>query len=337
MKIIPYIIRNTTHIIGVFVVLSLFVSQISIVQAQQFSFSLKPAQNHVIAKPGASIVLPYTLVNTGDPTVVKLQPYLLSVKDSGGSYDLVPYYSDVPDFPVFTTSDAALRIGEPFLISAQEAIEFDLIVVTNENLKEEDYYFTFVVESEPTEGFEDTSHISLQSGIGSNIYLSISKDGNLSSSGEITQFSVQPQFTFSLGNRQLALFDSFQPVPILVTVANKGKRILQTSGTLSVQSNLSTGATVIPIPEQYILADSQRLLSGTSTENNLISNTNTAIVSGSFIGSYTVRADLQIGNDAEQQNVSVRYYVFPFRYSAYVLILFVMLLATPRILRLLRK
>ncbi len=336
MKIIQHIIRNTAHNIGVFVVLSLFVSQISIVQAQQFSFSLKPAQNHVIAKPGASIVLPYTLVNTGDPTVVKLQPYLLSVKDSGGSYDLIPYYSDVPDFPVFTTSDAALRIGEPFLISAQEAIEFDVIVVTNEHLKEGDYYFTFVVESEPTEGFEDTSHISLQSGIGSNIYLSISKDGNLSSSGEITQFSVQPQFTLSLGNRQLALFDSFQPVPILLTVANKGKRILQASGTLSVQSNLASRATFIPIPEQYILADSQRLLAGTST-GSIIQETHTAVIPGSFIGSYTVSANVQIGNDAEPKNVSVQYYVFPFRYLAYLLIVFVFILIAPRILHLIKK
>lgn len=306
------------------------------VQAQQFSFSLKPAQNHVIAKPGATAVLPYTLTNTGDPTVVKLQPYLLSVKDSSGSYDLIPYHSDLPGFPQFTTSDAALKIGEPFLISSQEAVEFDLIIATNANMEEGDYYFTFVVESEPTEGFEDTSHIILQSGIGSNIYLSISSDGKIKSSGEITQFNVQPQYTFKLGERQIALFDSFHPVPLLLTVVNKGNRLTHASGNISVSTNMSSEATVIPIPEQFVLANSQRLLTGSSMNDVQSTEANTVIVPGAFIGAFTAHANLQIGADP-QQNLTIQYYVFPFRYSAYMLMLLLILIASPRILSSLKK
>ena len=324
-------------ILGFFVIYTLLTPQISSVYAQQFGISLKPVQSHVIAKPGSTITLPFTLTNTGDPIVVKLQPYLLSVKDSTGSYELIPYNSDIPDFPQFTTSDSALRIGEPFLISSQEAIEFDVIIVTNENIEEGDYYFTFVVESDPTEGFEDTSHIMLQSGIGSNIYLSVSKDGKLQSSGEITQFNVQPQFTFRFRNQQLAFFDSYQPIPILVTVANKGKRILQVSGSISVRSLTSSTATVIPVTEQYVLANSQRLLSGTSNEDIQTSDTTTAIIPGAFIGTYTAHASLQIGNDPQQQNVSIQYYIFPFRYSGYMLVPLLVLLAATRLIRSAKK
>ncbi len=332
MRLSRYI-HSIVRLVGLFITFLMLTPLIQNVQAQQFSFSLQPAQNHVIAKPGTTMVLPYKLTNTGDPIVVKLQPYILTVKDSTGSYELIPYHSDIPNFPQFNTSDAALKLGEPFLISSQEAIEFDLIVITNENIEEKDYYFTFVAELEPTEGFEDTSRIILQSGLGSNIYLSITKDGNIQNTGEVTQFNVQPQYSFHVGNRKIALFDSFQPIPISLTVANKGQRILQTSGSVSVHSSMSSETIVIPISEQYILANSQRLIAGSGNEGILSSDDNTAILPGRFIGAYSAQLALQIGDDSEQQIATVHYYVFPLRYSAYGLILLTILLLIPRLLR----
>lgn len=325
-------IHRFVRIAGVFITFLILVPQLQNVQAQQFAFSLQPAQNHVIAKPGASMVLPYKLTNTGDPTVVKLQPYILTVKDSTGSYELIPYHSDIPNFPQFGTSDAALKLGEPFLISSQEAIEFDVIIVTNENIEERDYYFTFVAELDPTEGFKDTSRIILQSGIGSNIYLSITKDGSIQSTGEITQFNVQPQYNFNVRNHKIALFDSFQPVPIFLTVVNKGQRILQTSGSVSIRSSMSSETTVIPISEQFVLANSQRLIAG-KNEGILSSDDNSVTLPGTFIGAYSAQLAIHIGNTSEQEIITVHYYVFPFRYSAYGLIIVVILLFIPRLLK----
>jgi len=313
------------------------VPQSSLVHAQQFAFSLNPSQNHVIAKPGATIILPYILTNTGDPTVMKLQVYLLTSNDSTGSYELIPYNSDVPDFPQFTTSDVTLKIDEPFLISSREAVEFDLIMKSNENIAEGDYYFTLVAETEPTEGFGDTSSLILESGIGSNIYLSITKDGRLQTNGEITQFTVQPQYSFRFGNKEIAFFDSFEPVPVLLTVANKGKRVLQASGTITVQPKLNSETTVIPISKQYILANSQRLITGTSSESIKTSDSNTAILPGTFMGSYTAQANLQIGDDTEQSNVSIQYYVFPFTYTVAFILFMILFFLSSLILKSIKK
>src|SRR5690606_36315760 len=71
----------------------------SVVHSQQFSFSLAPQKQEVIAKPGAQIILPYHLTNLGDPTVVQLEAYLLQVADANGTYELVPYYADNPAPP----------------------------------------------------------------------------------------------------------------------------------------------------------------------------------------------------------------------------------------------
>lgn len=329
--------EKLTGIIAVLSIFLLVAAHINTVNAQPFSFTLQPAYNQVIARPGSSAILPYTLTNTGDPTVVTLKVYFLSMKDSTGSYELIPYNSDIPNLPQFTTSDSALNLNEPFLIASQEAIEFDLIMTTAAETEERDYYFTFVVESEPSEGFEDTSRIILQSGIGSNIYLSVSTSGSIQSAGEITQFTVQPQYTFRFGNHEIALFDSYQPVPLLLTVANKGERIFQTSGTITVERALQRESLVISIPKQHILANSQRLINATSIENIRVSETSTALLPSAFIGAYTASTNLQIGTENTQTNVSTHFYVFPFKYTLYLLIVFFAIMTTPFIIRSFKK
>src|SRR3989344_1378885 len=45
--------------------------------AQELSLSINPTVQRIIAKPGKQIRLIYTIKNTGDPTTMKVVPYIL--------------------------------------------------------------------------------------------------------------------------------------------------------------------------------------------------------------------------------------------------------------------
>lgn len=306
------------------------------VHAQQFATMLSPAQSHIIAKPGAEIIIPYTLTNTGDPVVIKLRVYGLAITDSKGSYELIPVDPSPSgtELPHFSTSDPILTLDSPFLVSSQEAVEFDLVIRTNEDIKEHDYYFSLVAEAEPAEGFEDTSRIILQNGIGSAIYLSLSADGNLDIDGEIALFEVRPQYSFQLLNHRIAFIDSFQPIPIILTVANTGDRIFPVSGQISVKSQQKAETIVIPIANQYILANSQRLLTSQPSDNQLQADSvTTALLPGSFMGLYQAQTYIRVGHNPDQLTAATNYVIFPFRYMTIGLIVFLLPLSAYIIIR----
>src|SRR3989338_3937484 len=127
------------------------------VHASQFSFSQSPQSHEVMAKPGSTVILPYTLTNVGDPSVMELQIYALSVKDSEGSYDSIPYYSDNPEKIQFYLNNSLHSLQEPFFMNTSEAITYEIAVQVPENIKEGDYYFAVVGQTEQNKGFVDTS------------------------------------------------------------------------------------------------------------------------------------------------------------------------------------
>src|SRR3989338_3635612 len=67
-----------------------------VAHASQFSFSQSPQSHEVVAKPGSTVVLPFTLTNVGDPSVMELHVYVVTIEDTTGAYGIVPYYSDNP-------------------------------------------------------------------------------------------------------------------------------------------------------------------------------------------------------------------------------------------------
>jgi len=284
------------------------------VHASQFSFSQSPQSHEVMAKPGSTVILPYTLTNVGDPSVMQLQIYALSVKDSQGSYEIIPHYSDNPEKIQFYLNNSLHSLQEPFFMNTSEAISYEIAIQVPENVREGDYYFAVVGQTEQNEGFVDTSTVFLQGGVGSIIYLSVSSDGSLNQAGNITQFGVQSNHSIVWGNTEYRIFDSFADIPIVLSVANTGVNYFQAKGTVSVRPILfGSGSFIIDLVPAYLLSDSSKVMLSTKSSNR----SNTATIQAPFIGVFTAQAVVNVGTSAHTQISNISYLVFPFMYVLY--------------------
>ena len=292
---------------------SLFIPRV--VHASQFSFSQSPQSHEVMAQPGKTVILPYTLTNVGDPSVMELQIYALSVKDSQGSYEIIPHYSDNLEKIQFYLSNSQHTLQEPFFMNTSEAITYEIAIHIPENVREGDYYFVVVGQTEQNEGYVDTSTIFLQGGVGSIIYLSVSSDGSLNQAGNITQFGVQSNHSIIWKNTEYRVFDSFADIPIVLSVVNSGMNYFQAIGTISVRPTLfESGSLVIDLVPTHLLSDSSKIILSTKSLNK----SNTATIRAPLIGVFTAQAVVAMGTSANTQISNVSYVVFPFTYILYV-------------------
>jgi len=298
----------------------LFISFFSIffvaqpVHAVQFSFSQSPQEYQVIAKPEATVVLPFTLTNISDPTVMKLQVYALSIQDSQGSYKLIPDYSDNPNSIHFDLNNSLHTLDEPFFMNTSEAIEYEIAVHIPKNIKEGDYYYAIVGQTEQNSGYVDTNTIFFQGGIGSIIYLTVNTKGVLSQSGNIAQFGVQSKHSITWRNKEYKLFDSFEYVPFVLSIANTGANVLQAEGSISIRPQfLRSDSRLIIIDSTYVLSETNKtLISSKSLDRN-----NTAMVRAPFLGVFTAQAVVRIDSTANTLLADILYIVFPFTYVVY--------------------
>ncbi len=303
-----------SRIFLIFILISLFF--IPDVHAAQFSFTQSPQSHEVMAKPGSTAILPYTLTNVGDPSVMELQIYTLSVKDSQGSYDIIPHYSDNPEKIQFYLNNSLHSLQEPFFMNTSEAITYEIAVRVPENMKEGDYYFAVVGQTEQNKGFVDTSTIFLQGGVGSIIYLSVSSDGSINQTGSIAQFGVKSTHSVILANTEYRVFDSFADIPIVLSVANTGMNYFQAKGTISVRSTLvGSNAQLIELAPTFLLSDSTKIMLSPQSLNR----SNTATIRAPLIGAFTAQAVVKMGTSASTQISNVSYVVFPFTYILYIL------------------
>lgn len=287
----------------------LFVPQT--VCASQFSFSQSPQIHDVIAKPGSTVVLPFTLTNAGDPSVMKLQVYTLAIKDSVGSYELTPYYSDNPVRIQFNLNNSPYSIDESFFMNTSEAIGYEIAVYIPEGMPEGDYYFAVVGETEQNEGFVNTSNIFLQGGVGSLVYLTISSNGSLDQSGTITQFDVQSNKKITWMGKTYRIFDSFAAIPFVLNVANTGANHFQAEGTISVRPRIfGSNSHLVSIHPTYLLSDTSKGIISTQSR----SRENTAVLQAPFIGVYSAQAVVKVGVAETTLMSDLTYIVFPYTY-----------------------
>ncbi|MDP4011428.1 MAG: hypothetical protein Q8P72_04340 [Candidatus Roizmanbacteria bacterium] len=286
-----------------------------IVHASQFSFSQSPQSHEVIAKPESTVVLPFTLTNVGDPSVMELHIYAVNIEDSTGAYGIIPYYSDNPQAIQFSLHNSTHLLSEPFFIHTSEAIAYEVAILVPDGVKSGDYYFAVVGQAEQNDGYVDASTLSIQGGVGSLIYLTVSTDGTLDQAGSISQFGVQSNYSMHLREVEYQLFDSFQEIPFILQITNTGANLFRASGTISIRPRFfGSGSKLISIDPSYVLSESGKtLLSSESRDRN-----NSARIQAPFIGIYSAQAAVNIGSSGRTQVANVSYLVFPFMYILYL-------------------
>src|SRR5690606_33314975 len=161
----------------------------------------------------------------------------------------------------------------------------------------------------------DTSRIILQGGIGSPIYLSVTSNAWLEEKGEVSLFDVKSDYSFQIGQRNIAVLDSFHPIPIVLTVSNTGNRIIQPSGQIIVRQNYTSRTETVTLPKQYVLTGSQRILKGSPGDESVDQQTGTTVIlPGQFMGVFKAEAFVNIAKSTTQQKKEIYFLIFPFTY-----------------------
>ncbi|MFA5770085.1 MAG: hypothetical protein WC894_01155 [Patescibacteria group bacterium] len=274
------------------------------VQAQQVSLSLSPPLLELFIKPDKSIMVAYKLENLGDPTFLNLKILPFEAKDNLGNIRIKPEFEG----PVrFSLDNSDLKLDQPFFLKTNSSQQILLRIRIPENITDGDYYYTLLAEATPPTASEGIGSARVKTTIGSNILVTISNSGNVDIKPKISLFSIKGGLVFS---QNVRIFDSSDKIPVVLSVVNKGKNTIKPEGQITLKGNLGETAKY-DIISKNILAESERLLEATPSAS--YSTPTTLILSGFFVGKYSLSTQIMFGENSPTIFGLTTFYAFPFK------------------------
>ncbi|OGK31912.1 hypothetical protein A3I56_01165 [Candidatus Roizmanbacteria bacterium RIFCSPLOWO2_02_FULL_43_10] len=287
--------------------LSIAALPVSPVSAQQFAMSITPPLLEITIKPGKSVLIAYTVSNVGDPAIMSadVRPF----KPTGILGSLIQ--SDTFEGPIrFNLDNSNIGLGKPFFLKSKEGQQLLLKIRVPEGTPEGDYYYTFYVQNETGRPLEGVTASLNQARIGGNILVTVTNSGTLETRGNIGTFTVFP--TLKLGLKA-ALFESTDPVPVQLILQNTGRNFIKPEGIITLQGGFGEKANFTLVP-QNILAKSSRLAVA-STSGSLVrfKEPTTLVLSGFYVGKYTLTADVIFSGSQKPVQATLTFYALPFK------------------------
>ncbi|MFA9288278.1 MAG: hypothetical protein ACEQSA_00155 [Weeksellaceae bacterium] len=243
------------------ILLSLFTLILSLpsaVNAESISARLVPNKYQIIAKPGASITLPYTIYNLGDPTTYMFEIRMLASSDNQATLQTIncpaPSVTSVTcEGFDFTLSNGNSMFTTPFLMYADDAQAGELTIQVPTTSVEQDYYFSFNLKQETIAGLQGSSTVILKPVLAAPISISVSNTGKLNQKITIPSLQLKDTQTISFLGKRIVIAESNRRLPLSLTIANTGSHLASVSGTLKVNTNQN----IVDINPISIPAESQ--------------------------------------------------------------------------------
>ncbi|MFA6081352.1 MAG: hypothetical protein WC741_03005 [Patescibacteria group bacterium] len=284
------------------------------VRAQQVSLSISPPLLELFIKPGKSIMVAYNLKNYGDPIFLNLKILPFEAKDELGNIRIKQEFEG----PVrFDLDNSDLKLDQPFFLKTNDTQQILLRIRIPENITDGDFYYSLLAETIPPTASEGIGSARTKATIGSNILITISNSGDVEIKPKIALFSIQGGLPL---NKEVKIFDSSDKIPIILTVANKGKNMIRPEGQINLKGNFGETAKY-DIISKNILAGSERLMEATPSAQIDYDNKNTLVLSGFFIGKYNLSAQITFGeNSPTIFGSTIIFYAFPFKIAGGILL-----------------
>ncbi len=150
------------------------------VNAQAISLSVSPPLFELTIKPGKEINQIYTLTNNGGDVTLIPDLVYFSPTDTNGNIELTK--DKAPEWIKYSKDPIKLKGGDK--------IDFNVLISPPENTEEVDHFLTLFFESDAPADILEQNATLYQTQIGTNILVTISKDGNPKKSAEIIDFSA---------------------------------------------------------------------------------------------------------------------------------------------------
>lgn len=272
---------------------SLFISD---TYAQDISLGISPPLTEIMIQPGKDFSQIYQLTNEGPQTIIipKIVPF--TTNDDFGNVKLLEKYNhNLDDYPSwFKIVDPKLNSNNAFLLPPGAKKNVTMEIAVPENAPEGDYYLTLLFETDNS-GLIGGDISSVNAKIGTNILLTVSKDGNPTQKAKVSEFSAP------------LISDSFKPINYKVVIANTGSAFFKPVGKIIIKPFLGKEK-VIEIAPQNILASSERQIPCVKDEALITCTFREKFLLGTYIAELSFQAD----GEGETYSKSATTVTFPY-------------------------
>jgi hypothetical protein len=245
------------------------------------SLSITPPIVEVMIAPGKDIKQTFTISNDGGNTLISPKVVYFTPSDTAGNVDLTEDLA--PDWIKYDKT--------PFNLNSGQKHDFKISIEPPADAEEIDHFLTLIFENDvPTDVLGQTSTL-FTSQIGSNILLTISKDGNPKKSAQIVEFSA-PKIIDS----------SFGKINYNLILKNNGNSFWKPNGKIIIDDEL------LKIAPQNILSGYSRKLLCIKDETL----TDCVHDKQKIIGIIKSNTEFQIDDDSKIYKAEITTYSFPF-------------------------
>ncbi len=259
---------------------------------QTVSLSVSPPILEAVIKPGEKIEQIYTIENSGGDTAISIDVYQFKEADKAGIAKLdrsLKEYDPLNLKSWFEIEYPKINFGEKIKLNTKEKKEIKLIINPPQETENGDYYFTltFRTELDNITVLPNSKAAISQAEIGTNIILTITKDGRINPRPEIVEFKA-PKF-----------IDSFGQINYQVEIANKGTTFFKPEGKIIITSILGEKYTLNLAPKN-IIAGSSRIINCLKGEQIVPCQVPTKI----FLGPYKATLSFRVEDQKEYEKTT---------------------------------
>ena len=265
--------------------------------AQAVSLSLSPTLTEIAIKPGISTSIKYKIENRGDPAIVNIQ--------------ILPFDTNQKSPVSFSLDNSNVKLAEPFFLKNSDSLEVIVNLQVPQESAQRDYYYNFIIESQPPPSQEGTANLRAKISLKSPLLITVTGDGEVEIKPKISLFEITPKNKINLLGFKINLFNSFERVPVVLVVDNKGKNLIKQRGQINVRGPFWQSRRY-EIKSENVLSESQKKIS--------------LNLSGFIFGYYKISANLSFGEGTPSIFASTSFIVLPIRITVFASAVFILLI-----------
>lgn len=288
--------QKVRNFIFIAILLSLCALFSSRANAQEISLSISPPLLEVMIQPGKQISQAYVLSNLGADTVISPKITFFKPADEFGNISVLEDYALEPQNAPswFSLTKPSLSFGDKFALRAETNQELVLTISPPYDAPEGDYYLTMIFETNP-EGQIGSTDSTAKVKIGTNILLTVSKDGRPYKKARIAEFSAPK------------IIDSLAKIIYTVKIENISNSFFKPNGKIIVDPLIGSEQTLNLAPLNT-LASSTRQIFCIKDENLMECKLENKV----YLGTYKAVLEFTLDESGEIYKGETLTFAFPF-------------------------
>ena len=268
-------------------------------RAQSLGLSITPPINEIMIIPGKTVTQTFTITNDGEDGMASVYIIPFDAQGENGNPLLDEENAITGSHPFaswFSIISPVSSFGEKFYMAGGAHQDVLVKISPPSNASEKDYYFTLLYElgNDVPGGITPTGPTN-QARIGSNLLISVSKDGNPEKMFEITEFSA-PKIIDSLGKLDFS-----------VRIGNLGSYLFKSNGQITIKPwfEKEEALTLAPL---NVISDSVRNIPCLKDEETISCEASYKVLVGIYKSTLEVSPD----GETDLQKETITTIAFPF-------------------------